>query len=121
VGVFLFLIDQVGKLMRPSGAVQVVGRLAQAEIQKVYPRRLSGKPEPSQNPVQVLSGAPSGMVSSPQDGVFLAFDLAGIVALCQLVQHLRTCGFTLFDIQTITPVTRQFGAVESPREIYLFS
>lgn len=44
---------------------------------------------------------------------------ASKVALRQLVEHLRTCGFSLFDIQMITPVTRQLGAVEIPREEYL--
>jgi leucyl/phenylalanyl-tRNA--protein transferase len=41
------------------------------------------------------------------------------VALCHLVEHLRTCGFALFDIQMITPATCQLGAVEIPREEYL--
>lgn len=44
---------------------------------------------------------------------------ASKVALCHLVEHLRTRGFTLFDIQMVTPTTRQFGAVEIPREDYL--
>ncbi len=83
IGVFLFLIDHVGKLLRPSGALRVVGRLGHAEIEKVYPRRISKKPDPSQSSVQVLSGAPSGVVYSPQDGVFLAFDLEGIVTLAR--------------------------------------
>ena len=60
-----------------------MGRLGHAEIEKVYPRRISKKPDPSQSSVQVLSGAPSGVVYSPQDGVFLAFDLEGIVTLAR--------------------------------------
>ena len=40
-------------------------------------------------------------------------------ALVYLVEHLRSRGFTLFDIQMITPVTRQLGAVEIPRAEYL--
>ena len=83
VGVFLFLIDHVGKLMRPSGALRVVGRLGHDEILRVFPRQLSGMKETGQSPDHVLAGKPSRAVTSPQDGVFLAFDLAGIVALAR--------------------------------------
>src|ERR1035441_7478043 len=41
VGVFLFLIDHVGKTLRPSGVLAAVGRLGHEVIQSVYPRRLS--------------------------------------------------------------------------------
>jgi leucyl/phenylalanyl-tRNA--protein transferase len=44
---------------------------------------------------------------------------ASKVALCHLVGHLRARGFALFDIQMITPATRQLRAVEIPREEYL--
>ena len=45
--------------------------------------------------------------------------MASKVALVHLVGHLRQRGFRLFDIQMLTPVTRQMGAVEIPREDYL--
>jgi leucyl/phenylalanyl-tRNA--protein transferase len=44
---------------------------------------------------------------------------ASKVALWHLVEHLRTRGFVLFDIQMLTPVTRQFGGIEISREDYL--
>jgi leucyl/phenylalanyl-tRNA--protein transferase len=44
---------------------------------------------------------------------------ASKVALHHLVRHLRERGFALFDIQQVTPVTRQLGAVEVPRSEYL--
>jgi leucyl/phenylalanyl-tRNA--protein transferase len=44
---------------------------------------------------------------------------ASKAALVYLVEHLRSRGFTLFDIQMITPVTRQLGAMEVPRAEYL--
>lgn len=44
---------------------------------------------------------------------------ASKVALHHLVEHLRSRGYVLFDIQMITPATKQFGAVEIPREEYL--
>jgi len=44
---------------------------------------------------------------------------ASKVALYHLVDHLRRRGFTLFDIQTVTPATKPLGAVEIPRREYL--
>jgi len=44
---------------------------------------------------------------------------ASKVALYRLVQRLRERRFTLFDIQMVTPVTRQLGADEIPRTEYL--
>lgn len=44
---------------------------------------------------------------------------ASKVALVHLVGRLRQRGFSLFDIQMLTRVTRQMGAVEIPREDYL--
>jgi len=44
---------------------------------------------------------------------------ASKVALCHLVQHLRSRSFVLFDVQMLTPVTRQLGGVEISRREYL--
>ena len=44
---------------------------------------------------------------------------ASKVALFHLVKHLQERRFALFDIQMITPATRQLGAVEIPRDVYL--
>lgn len=44
---------------------------------------------------------------------------ASKVALCRLMQHLQERGFALFDIQMLTPVTRQLGGVEISRLEYL--
>jgi leucyl/phenylalanyl-tRNA--protein transferase len=44
---------------------------------------------------------------------------AGKAALCHLADHLKTRGHQLFDIQMLTPITKQFGALEIPREEYL--
>lgn len=44
---------------------------------------------------------------------------ASKVALCHLVEHLRSRHFALFDIQMLTPVTRQLGGVTIPRKEYL--
>src|SRR5215469_13397151 len=44
---------------------------------------------------------------------------ASKVALYHLVQHLREREFTLFDIQMLTPVTKQMGGTLLPRSEYL--
>ncbi len=44
---------------------------------------------------------------------------ASKVALFHLVEHLRTRGFELFDIQMLTPVTKQMGGQLISREHYL--
>jgi leucyl/phenylalanyl-tRNA--protein transferase len=44
---------------------------------------------------------------------------ASKVALAHLVAHLRARGFTLMDIQQLTPHTEQFGAIEIPRDEFL--
>ncbi len=44
---------------------------------------------------------------------------ASKVALTQLVDRLRHRGYTLMDIQQLTPHTAQFGAIEIPRSEYL--
>jgi leucyl/phenylalanyl-tRNA--protein transferase len=44
---------------------------------------------------------------------------ASKVALCHLVEHLRERDFRLFDIQMLTPVTKQMGGTTISREEYL--
>ena len=45
---------------------------------------------------------------------------ASKVALVSLVERMRANGFTLLDTQWTTPHLKQFGAVEIPRDDYLF-
>jgi leucyl/phenylalanyl-tRNA--protein transferase len=51
--------------------------------------------------------------------MFHRADHASKVALVRLWEHLRERGFVLFDIQMVTHVTEQFGAVMIPRREYL--
>lgn len=44
---------------------------------------------------------------------------ASKIILCHLHQALHDAGFALFDIQMLTPVTTQLGAIEIPRRVYL--
>jgi len=53
------------------------------------------------------------------ESMFHRADNASKIALHYLAQHLREKGFTLFDIQMVTPITRSLGACEIPRAEYL--
>jgi uncharacterized membrane protein len=82
LGVFLFLIDHVGKTLRPSGALRSVARLAREVVNHVYPRQLHEARAASNG-----NGAPTAgtarTVSNPKDGVVLACDVQGLVAMAQ--------------------------------------
>ena len=104
IGAFLFLIDHVGKLMRPSGAMRAVARMGRKEIQSVYPRPLSGSQRTAPDPGSAFAAEPAGEVSSPKDGVLLAFDLEGLVALAREAE----C------VVELVPQVGDFVAAESP-------
>jgi leucyl/phenylalanyl-tRNA---protein transferase len=53
------------------------------------------------------------------ESMFHRLSNASKIALYHLIGHLRARGFVLFDIQMLTPVTRQLGGIEIPREEYL--
>ena len=53
------------------------------------------------------------------ESMFHRADNASKIALCHLVANLRTRGFTLLDLQTVTPATQPFGASEISRIDYL--
>lgn len=53
------------------------------------------------------------------ESMFHTVTNASKVALFHLAEHLRRRNFALFDIQMVTPTTRQFGAREIPRAEYL--
>ena len=80
IGLFLFLIDHVGKMLRPSGALRSVASQGHRVIEEVYPRRLKDEQMTATEPAAVpASGARS--IPSSRDGVVLAFDVQGLVAL----------------------------------------
>lgn len=53
------------------------------------------------------------------ESMFHRVSNASKVALFHLAQHLQERGFTLFDVQMVTPVTAQLGARNIPRAEYL--
>jgi uncharacterized membrane protein len=83
LALFLYLIDHVGKALRPSGALWGVARLGREVIESVYPRRLSESTESPFRAAEVFEGKLSRTIANPKDGVILAFDIQGLVALAQ--------------------------------------
>lgn len=79
--VFLILIEHVGRLLRPSGALRAVARLGHKIIENVYPTRLADIPNVSREPPSTPREAPTAVVPSPTSGVVLAFDIQGLVSL----------------------------------------
>jgi uncharacterized membrane protein len=80
--VFLYLIDHVGKMLRPSGALQSVASKAHQVIESVYPRRLKGSHQSLSDAESVAwPSASTSTVKSSKDGVVLAFDVQGLVVL----------------------------------------
>lgn len=53
------------------------------------------------------------------ESMFHRVSNASKVALASLVERLHERGFVLFDVQMLTPITRQLGGVEIPRADYL--
>lgn len=53
------------------------------------------------------------------ESMFHHADNASKVVLCHLVEHLRTRGFALFDLQMVTAATERFGGREISRAEYL--
>jgi uncharacterized membrane protein len=83
LGIFLYLIDHVGKALRPSGALWAVASLGREVIASVYPKRLTELPDAAPPPAAVLAGQPTCTIPNQRDGVVLAFNIPGLVALAQ--------------------------------------
>jgi uncharacterized membrane protein len=80
IGLFLFLIDHVGKMLRPSCALRSVAAQAHQVINSVYPRRLKDPP-PTSADSAALSAGVVRTIPCAANGVVLAFDAKGLVAL----------------------------------------
>ena len=81
LGLFLFMIDRISTLLRPSGALESVASQAHQVIDNVYPRRLIDFPVRPAKMIDKPFDAPAHTVVSTKAGVVLAFDVQGLVAL----------------------------------------
>jgi len=83
IGVFLYMIDHVGKSLRPVSVLTRVGSAGQAVIQDVYPRPVEGTQDTPTNVTLVPEDEPSRTVATRRTGVVLAFDVGGLAALAR--------------------------------------
>jgi uncharacterized membrane protein len=122
IAAFLYLIDHLGRALRPSGALRAVGRLGDKIIKSVYPRALTTEPSAPRSNLDAIAGEPTRTVYSPKDGVLLAFDLEGIVKLaekagCVVVMVPEVGDF----VSAESPLFRIFGKSEGPSDHALCS
>jgi uncharacterized membrane protein len=83
LAVFLFLIDHVGKALRPSGALWTVASLGRQVIESVYPLHLTELPSKALGPESAVGREVLCTVPNRKDGVVLAFDIVGLVSVAE--------------------------------------
>ena len=84
LGVFLYMIDHVGKALRPSGALGAVAGQGRKVIESVYPQSLADiHAAVTLAAARVPAAGPAATISSPKEGTVLAFDQAGLLALAE--------------------------------------
>ncbi|MEK6259446.1 MAG: DUF2254 domain-containing protein, partial [Planctomycetota bacterium] len=84
IGLFLFLIDRVGRLIRPVTVLTSIGREARLLIESFYPTLLN-EPGVRRAEQSVIENLPTPEVVTNLDdvGVLLAFDDAGLIELAR--------------------------------------
>jgi uncharacterized membrane protein len=116
LGVFLFLIDRVGKTLRPSGAVRTVALLGRDVIQSVYPQPLTGAEAETPPSAEAPDGA-AVTVANTRDGVVLAFDAEGLFALAQQLDCVIELVPQVGDfVAAGDPLFRTYGSATVPAE-----
>ena len=75
---FFYLIDHIGKALRPSGVLKEIGSTGGRVIETVYPRHLSDAPEAAGPFFDFLDEEPILIIANPKPGVVLAFDAKGL-------------------------------------------
>jgi uncharacterized membrane protein len=84
LGVFFYLIDHLGKALRPSGALRVVALVGGKVIDSVYPQPfVESEVKSAPGAAHVPDREPTATVPSFVDGVVLSFDHQGLLALAQ--------------------------------------
>jgi len=115
LGVFIYLVDEVGRSLRPSGALKLVARMGRDVIKNVYPRLLLGSPGTMPGSLKIPEGKPRAEILNQREGVVLAFDTEGLVSIAQLadcvIEMLPQVGDFVAAGQ---PLFRIFGSGEIP-------
>ena len=80
LALFLYFIDGMGKTLRPSSALRIVGIAGRDVVQNVYPSRLKRDQPSLSKPSESFKRDPRRIVTNEIDGVVLAFDRRGLVS-----------------------------------------
>lgn len=83
IGVFLYMIDDVSKSLRPVSILTRIGNAGQKVIEDVYAQPVTGTAVTPTAADPAPAGGWSRTVSSERTGVVLAFDVAGLVELAR--------------------------------------
>jgi uncharacterized membrane protein len=82
LALFLYFLDGMGKLLRPSTILRNVALLGREVIRTVYPLQLEPKNPVAPEPLAALESEPHIVLNS-LDGVLLAFDVKGLLTLAE--------------------------------------
>lgn len=80
---FFYLIDHIGKALRPSGVLKYLGATGREVIESVYPRLLAEFPERPREISSLCGEEAARTINSSKGGVVLAFDLQGLARLAK--------------------------------------
>jgi uncharacterized membrane protein len=121
LGVFLFLIDHVGRALRPSGALRSVARMARRVIEDVYPHPLGPAPDQVAHPAETVVGELTATIPSPSEGVILAFDVRGLATLAGRYDCVLELVPEVGDFVAVgVPLFRVYGGKTPPPAQVLF-
>lgn len=101
---FFYLIDHVGKVLRPSGILKRMGSVGREVVHTVYPKPLAQSVGMPSDVEEILRLEPILTINNPRDGVVLAFNLQG------LVQQARRADCVIH----LVPQVGDFVAAEAP-------
>ena len=82
LALFIFFIDSLGKMLRPSSAVRAVALSGRSVIRNVYPS-LVQEDSPTTATTKAITNEKPRVLLSTADGAVLAYDTKGLVALGQ--------------------------------------
>ena len=83
IGIFLYMIDNVGKSLRPISLLNLLGGKGQEVIMDVFPEPFTGKEGKTAYISETENRTSLRIIETRQTGVLLAFDVAGLVALAR--------------------------------------
>ncbi|MFL6229978.1 MAG: DUF2254 domain-containing protein [Pyrinomonadaceae bacterium] len=81
LSIFLYFVDGVGKMLRPSSVLRSIALSGREVVASVYPRPLDERHSKPPAAIKWLEEEPERVVLNEEDGAMLAFDLKGLVSL----------------------------------------